>query len=161
MEQGLMEKAPPQTKEEKAAEDLKKEQEAQAQDRRQAQLEIDKAPKPPAPWLEVRKHIGVGPLAYETKRGLVKAFSGDIIGTFEFETGELKPDGTPVLGPDGQPVKERGYIVLDEQAFTTLFGKSVPISLPLDYLAVKIGEERRKKSAPKPKDPDHKDHPKG
>jgi hypothetical protein len=116
----------------------RKEIELQAEDWEKARVEVENqeiVPKPP--FYEIRLHEGVGPLAYETARGLVKVWSGEYILLYRYETGELYSDGTPIFAED--------FLIVTEKAMEALQLAMAPGDLPisLSRRAAELGRERR------------------
>jgi hypothetical protein len=126
-------------KEDKAAREAAEELAAQAKDLAEAEVEVDAYSEIPAPWTEIRQHIGIGPLAYETKRGLVKVHSGEFIMTWEY----------PVLQADGvTTVMERETIVLKEEAAKALVPPPTDLPLAAPARAARKTEARHKTEKP-------------
>ncbi len=98
----------------------------------------------PAPFTFVRRYRGVGPLAYETKRGLIKVHSGELIIGFKYHLHDL----------DGNDLPEElvEIIVMSEEAFHALQDDIGPDAVPesVAVRAVRIGNERRPTPAPVP-----------
>ena len=124
------------------------------EDRQKARAEVKEFSEQeiPAPFIEIRRHIGVGPLAYETKRGLIKVHSGKLIAIFESETGETDAYGVILVDENGAPLKAREVIVMNNNAWKALWPPSGETPLALkslpdteDRIAARIGEERRLK----------------
>jgi hypothetical protein len=130
------------------AEETRLELEAQALDMEKARAEAWEAGQNPdgdyviteglpVPFFFVRRYRGVGPLAYETKRGLIKVNSGDIIAGFYYHEHDA----------DGNDLEEQleEVIVMTEAAFMALQDDFGPDQIPeaLDVRAVNIGNARR------------------
>lgn len=92
----------------------------------------------PAPFFLLRRYRGVGPLAYETKRGLVKVNSGEIIAGFYYHEHDAE-------GNDLEEQLEE-FIIMAEAAFLALQDDFTSDNLPeaLDVRAVNIGNLRRR-----------------
>ena len=131
------------------AEETRLELEAQALDMEKARAEAWEAGQNPdgdyviteglpVPFFFVRRYRGVGPLAYETKRGLIKVNSGDIIAGFYYHEHDA----------DGNDLEEQleEVIVMTEAAFLALQDDFGPDSLPesMEVRAVNIGNLRRR-----------------
>ena len=136
------------------AEATRLELEAQAEDMEKARVEAREAGQDPegdfiiteglpAPFFFVRRYRGIGPLAYETKRGLIKVNSGEIIAGFYYHEHDA----------DGNDLEEQleEVIVMSEAAFLALQDDFTSDNLPesLAFRAVEIGNARRG-SAPTP-----------
>lgn len=97
----------------------------------------------PEPYTAIRRYRGVGPLAYETKRGLIKVNSGDLIIEFLYHRHD------PVTGEDLPDEKE--YVVMTEEAFKAIAPAVPPPPEALDVRANVIGRKRRGEKAPEKK----------
>lgn len=129
--------------------DAEKEKEAQAEDMKKAIAEDEaskkKLEKPVGKFSEIRRYRGIGALVLKTARGEVKVFSGDVYALVEEE--KAKP-GSIVVFTEGQFLSLSGLQVAD-----------LPDSV--EYRALRIGEERRAKAAPKKEAaPKEKEEPK-
>lgn len=92
----------------------------------------------------ITRHRGVGPLKIESPRGLISAFSGDLICKLHW------PKNPEALPEEWDVVEER--IVVSE---TILAGLLFTCTIPefpdlLEFRAARIGEERRKAAAEVP-----------
>ncbi len=137
------------TKDEDRQREFDEEMKAREDDRNEArkQMKQYEDTELPEPFIEIRRHIGVGPLAYETNRGLIKVHSGEIIATFEYETGEQDAYGNLLLDDNGEPKKAKEVIVMVDNAWNALFPQVLPHGLPdsENRIAERLGEERRLK----------------
>lgn len=90
------------------------------------------------------RHRGVGPLIYETKRGLLKVFSGDLVCHLVGITNPSAPPEEWILDDE--------YIAVSEATLTALLFTVEPRLFPdlLEYRAIRIGEERRAAAAAPP-----------
>lgn len=96
----------------------------------------------PAPFTDVREYWGVGPLAYETRRGFIKVNSGDVICRFEYED-----------PPESGNVQTE-VVILSLVALEALQAANItdpPIGL--SARAGRIGAKRRGDDKPKPTQP--------
>lgn len=142
MTEALVEKEKELTAEEQVAKDNADELAKQSEELEAARKKVEARDKDPlpAPFLSTKYHVGVGPLAYETRRGLVKAHSGDVILQYEYK--DLGPDGEPVLDKDGNPVMLRDTIIIPADAAIALFPDKV-VREPAEMIAARAGEKRR------------------
>lgn len=89
----------------------------------------------------IRRYRGVGPLKVETPRGLISAFSGDLICELHWPKNELDP-------PEEWDVVEEKIVVQETILLGLLFTCTLP-ELPelIEFRAQRIGEARRKAAA--------------
>lgn len=101
------------------------------------------------------RHRGAGPLQYETKRGLIKVFSGDLVCHLH---GPSNPEA-----PEADWELEDDWIVVSEAVLTALLFTVDPKLFPesLEYRAGRIGEERRNTPPPPEADAQSKEGPDG
>lgn len=128
---------------------------AQAQDRVDAQAEIDAREDfvPPEPFVVLEKYFAgaiPGPLAYETHRGLLKVFPGDVKAVVEYPI--VDAEGNPILDADGNPTMGRDQFVVCSEAFRAMF-EAIDIPMGLEELTIQKGIERRKAAAEPPAEP--------
>lgn len=90
------------------------------------------------------RHRGVGPLIYETRRGLLKVFSGDLVVHLVGVTNPTAPQEEWILDDE--------YIAVSEATLTGLLFTVAPNLFPdtLEYRAIRIGEARRAAAVPPP-----------
>jgi len=95
----------------------------------------------------ITRHRGVGPIQYETRRGLIKVFPGDLVCRV---TGPTNPDDPPE-----DWILEEDFIICSQVILTALLFTVPPEHFPdvLEYRAARIGEERRKAAAEAPEEP--------
>jgi len=143
--------------------EVRKELDAQAQDWEKARVQAQEAGQDPdgdfviteglpVPFFMIRRYRGVGPLAYETKRGLIKVNSGDLIAGFYYHEHDAEGNDLP------EQLEE--FIVMSEAAFMALQDDFGPDQIPesLAVRAVHIGQDRRagprpNQELPKPEPP--------
>jgi hypothetical protein len=92
----------------------------------------------------ISRHRGVGPIQYETRRGLIKVFPGDLVCKV---TGPTNPDA-----PEAEWILEEDWIICSQTILGALLF-TVPWKMfpdQLEYRAARIGEERRAAAAEAP-----------
>jgi len=89
----------------------------------------------------IMRHRGVGPIQYETRRGLVKVFPGDLVCHV---VGPTNPDA-----PEEEWILEDDFIICSSAVLGALLFTVDPVLFPdtLEYRAQRIGEERRAAAA--------------